>query len=68
MSNVSAFPRPPQNGIGGAHGMTLRDYLAGQALIPVLSRWGSHMEGPPQEAVAARCYQIADAMLAVREK
>lgn len=43
------------------HGMTLRDYFAGQALAIV--------SAPCSDAsLAAWCYQIADAMLAEREK
>ena len=44
-------------------GMSLRDWFAGQALPSVDER--SH--GTPQD-VAKECYQLADAMLAERER
>lgn len=45
------------------HGMTLRDWFAGQALVGYLScpNW----QGDMQE-VAADCYNQADAMIAAR--
>lgn len=42
------------------HGMTLRDYFAGQALVGMLSWCG--------EGSAEECYEVADAMLAKRSK
>jgi hypothetical protein len=44
-------------------GMSLRDWFAGQAILCVLG----YATGD-NEAVATECYQIADAMLAAREK
>lgn len=54
-----AFPFSELNG-GDYSGMTLRDWFAGQALAGVLDRVSD-----PDE-VSARCYRIADAMLAAR--
>lgn len=52
-------------------GMTLRDYFAAQALggceVTVRDDMGiSYFE--PVDKIAKRCYQIADAMMEVREK
>ena len=43
-------------------GMTLRDWFAGQALNEMVSGWSNY------EKLAKDCYEIADAMLAEREK
>lgn len=48
---------------GGDPGMTLRDWFAGQALAEFTREiWSEHKP----EDVAARCYMIADAMIAER--
>jgi len=50
-------------------GMTLRDYFAGQAVGEVIAYFGNMQikgEGAP-EAFARKAYEIADAMIAVRE-
>ena len=46
-------------------GMTLRDWFAGQALV-MLANYRSGK--PPPEGLAARCYELADAMLAERDE
>jgi hypothetical protein len=46
----------------GLGGMTLRDYLAGQALAGM--PWSCEISCKDQ---AKQCFQIADAMLAARE-
>lgn len=70
----AAFPRPgfvnleAKAGDFDTHpreGMTLRDYFAGQALTGVFH--GSDFDYD-DEIVARRCYQVADAMIAEREK
>ena len=51
------------------HGMTLRDYFAGQAVGEVIAYFGNMQikgEGAP-EAFARKAYEIADAMIAARE-
>ena len=51
------------------YGMTLRDYFAGQAVGEVIAYFGNMQikgEGAP-EAFARKAYEIADAMIAVRE-
>ena len=53
-----AFPIPTTN----EHGMTLRDWFAGQAISELTYRSLSY------NAVAAEAYKIADAMLAERMK
>jgi hypothetical protein len=45
--------------------MTLRDYFAGQALVAVADHC---RPGSDYEAMAKHVYQLADAMLAEREK
>jgi hypothetical protein len=52
---------------GGESGMTLRDYFAGQAL----SGWLASFTGddtPERKRIGVFCYQMADAMLAARER
>ena len=57
-----AFPNNDQNGCAFA-GMTLRDWFAGQALAGMLDR----AYGIPVNIIAKRSYEMADAMLDVRE-
>ena len=69
----SAFPNInilPEN-----QGLTVRDYFAGQALAGMCADWlnmPDESELPPDvsrvELVTDFCYQIADAMIAAREK
>ena len=48
------------------HGMTLRDYFAGQALAGfIAASTGRDVHSQP---AARMCYQMADAMLAARER
>jgi len=63
----SAYPvngRMHGDQLGGqlSHGMSLRDYFAGQVLASGKWSYGLDSSG----ATAAACYQIADAMLAER--
>lgn len=58
-----AFPIGYGQGRDISPGMSLRDWFAGQAILCVLG----YATGD-NEAVATECYQIADAMLAAREK
>jgi len=65
-NNPQAFPFAADYGHPAAcGGMTLRDWFAGQALAGTnpfeLSGWGD-------AEIAERFYQIADAMLAERER
>lgn len=75
--NPRAFPLPAQDiGIGASHGMTLRDYFAGQALLGLLNNMKiqnfmikdkfkpEHSQGWHAQAA----YQFADAMLSEREE
>ena len=48
-------------------GMTLRDYFAGQALHGWLSSW-DRKHKVHEDSLALFCYDVADAMLAVREE
>ena len=58
-----AFPPHPGS---QTHGMSLRDYFAGQALA-FLGNVLDTTEGHPLDAgVAASAYQLADAMLTAR--
>lgn len=49
-------------------GMTLRDYFAGQALIGVLSSRNGFLIDVGVESAPGWAFQIADAMLAERDK
>ena len=66
-----AFPSPGLNSATderqyGRDGMSLRDWLAGQALAAIVLDHGDSCDGYRQ-AVARRAYAIADAMLRARE-
>ena len=50
----------------GTHGMTLRDYFAGQALAGLSAQTAFATE--PSETLASWSYQQADAMLAARKE
>ena len=71
-----AFPREDYqtngraDGGGGQQGMSLRDYFAGQAVAGFTSSADAEgaWTGADPHTVAANAYQIADAMLAEREK
>lgn len=64
--NPNAFPGPPN------HGMTLRDYFAGQVIAglaaPVAVQGYLRKVGVKSEDVAASAYRLADAMLKERSK
>lgn len=66
--NPSAFPRTH-----GEHGMTLRDWFAGQALPAALERGfmvttSVGRNNSPVEWAVRLSYRVADAMLAERAK
>ena len=73
-----AFPTSEHDDATGAyhemHGMSLRDWFAGQALVPALmgaKNLGSLSEDERKlqySAVAALLYEMADAMLVERSK
>ena len=58
--NQNAFPGPPN------HGMTLRDYFAGQALASIVGSSGFNEATHPRLAEVS--YRLADAMLKERGK
>ena len=58
-----AYPVPMNN---YDHGMTLRDYFAGQALAIVMGRF-DHDHEPSDEDIAMYAYFIANAMIAERD-
>ena len=61
-----AFPRPmAETSLGGNYeqdGMDLRDYFAGQAL----AGWPVTDHGSDADALARKCYAMADAMIRAR--
>lgn len=64
--SIRAFPRPP-NAPGG--GMLLRDWFAGQALKAFAAGdAGLVATRLDPEAIAKRCYELADAMMDVRDR
>ncbi len=70
--SVSAFPKPIYyDDIPDAieHGMTLRDWFAGQALAGVIAAYSAFDGVLPNRAQAAGvAYEYADAMIAERAK
>lgn len=66
MSNdIQAFPVSTNDGFTD-HGMSLRDYFAGQALTGIVGNVGFPVIGPIVERVASDAYALADAMLEAR--
>lgn len=65
IENPPAFPEVPAdcNAYEGREGMTLRDHFAGQWLTTFRVSDPNGMTGAD---IAARCYAMADAMLAER--
>jgi hypothetical protein len=66
-----AFPWRQEEGDGSYHqhvGMTLRDYLAGQALVGITSSETRVKMSATDGEVARAAYDYADAMLAARFK
>jgi hypothetical protein len=61
-----AFPTPETNSHYSTDGMSLRDYFAGQAL-PAVYTYHAHNDWTLKNVVE-RAYQLADAMLAERQK
>ena len=57
-----AFPQPIVRPSGNIHGMSLRDYFAGQALE------GRGYDGWRAQDIAEMAYEIADTMLRARSK
>jgi len=76
-NNPPAFPctKSAVNDLTGEYfkydspGMALRDYFAGKVLQGELASQGSDYTVAPniQDAVAEKCYKLADAMLKARE-
>jgi hypothetical protein len=70
-NNEPAFPRTQWTGSdkNAAHrdipGMTLRDWFAGQALASLITMTDIEIEN---DHIAKTSYQLADAMLAERDK
>ena len=72
--SVPAFPRAAtwspdgQHLVGQQAGMTLRDWFAGQALAGAMAQHGSYGIGNGPAEIAARMYEIADALLSARSE
>ena len=63
MKDIPAFPVPPMENCYAPTGMTLRDYFAAKAMQGMLAA----SENYQTHEMAMYAYDIADAMLAVRE-
>lgn len=64
-----AFPVIAENGMGHvSDGMYLRDWFAGHALSALISSRGMPMYEASQQDAAQQAYQLADALLAERDK
>ena len=71
LRNPPAFPiwTPDMNvGEDAGPGMRLRDWFAGQALPRLLASAEPHLNAGTAEQAAQSAYQIADAMLAARQR
>ena len=69
IASQPAFPACNEANVNGTMGMTLRDWFAGQALVGCImdrASWGVN-HSDKAENFARYAYDIADAMLAVRE-
>ena len=72
--NEPAFPVPgphlgPNNELMYAsQGMTLRDYFAGIALQGLLASYADATNVPSDKVLSGYAYNLADAMMAHREK
>lgn len=68
----AAFPMPAaEHSLGGhheQHGMSMRDWFAGQALVGILSNANGVRSEEDAEKLAPACYTMADAMLAARKE
>lgn len=61
--------REAADALGSHPGMTLRDWFAGQALVGLMSDPGLRPDKLAEfQHMAVRLYQVADAMLAERER
>ena len=60
-----AFPVAETIHVYGPNGMTLRDYFAGQALAGILA---SANFGNVKDWIGTKAYEVADSMLAARER
>jgi hypothetical protein len=63
-----AFPREENAYHTGSHGMTLRDWFAGQALAGILINYTTAKFGIGEDICAKHAYEFADAMIAAREQ
>ena len=71
MDNPQAFPLATTAETIDTPGMTLRDWFAGQALASTMRLVTSYESAPGEgmaQTFARRAYEMADAMLAAREK
>ena len=67
--NVHGGPAFPVPGVNSGHGMTLRDWFAGQAIngfLTHVSPFDDEPEPETIETVVANAYRYADAMLEFR--
>jgi len=69
----TAFPCNSPDGVESYKGMTLRDYFASQALNLIRSNGNVDLSNKNErnsitKAIAMVAYEVADAMLAEREK
>ena len=66
--NQMAFPVGFHDPVAGTYyepGMSLRDWLAGQAVLRTVP---NHAIGPEADQIAKYAYEIADAMMKERER
>lgn len=63
--NITSMDNPPTNPVGLHHGLTLRDWFAGQAMCGLLACPTTFSDS--HERFANDAYRFADAMLAARK-
>ena len=72
MNNPPAFPKAGLDPWGKSmpinEGMTLRDYFAAKAMQAMVASPSYYIDGWAHSDIAIQSHQMADAMLAAREK
>jgi hypothetical protein len=66
-TNTGGPAFPVAYGGGRIEGMTLRDYFAAKAMLPLMQRSGGYWDKENMHGYAVVAYEMADAMLKARQ-